>query len=106
MAKPKRHIATGRRNGGEGDFARDPGSRVGLARLTRRRRASARRTNGPARRRILPWSKEDVKNLRSFARAKLSQPQAAKRLGRSRGSVAQKAMKLKIRFRSVTRRAR
>ena len=57
-------------------------------------------------RRILAWSKEDVKNLRSFAKAKLSQPQAAKKLGRSRGAVAQKAMKLKIRFRSITTSAR
>jgi hypothetical protein len=52
------------------------------------------------------WSKEDVKNLRALAKAKLSQPQAARKLRRTRGAVAQKAMKLKIRFRSIRRRAR
>jgi len=57
-------------------------------------------------RQILAWSKEDVKNLRSFANAKLSQPQAAKKLRRTRGAVAQKAMKLGISFRSVRRKAR
>jgi hypothetical protein len=50
---------------------------------------------------VLAWSKEDVRNLRSFAKAKLSQPQAAKKLRRTRGAVAQKAMKLGIRFRSI-----
>jgi hypothetical protein len=55
---------------------------------------------------VLAWSKEDVKNLRSFAKAKLSQPQAAKKLGRSLGAVSQKAMKLGIRFRSIRRKAR
>ena len=84
--------------------ARDPPLRILFG--SEGLRIRGERTNGPARRRILPWSKEDVKNLRSFARAKLSQPQAAKKLGRSRGAVAQKAMKLKIMFRSVRRRAR
>jgi hypothetical protein len=58
------------------------------------------------RRLVIAWSKEDVKNLRTFARAKLSGPQAAKKLGRSPGAVAQKAMKLAIRFRSIKRKAR
>jgi hypothetical protein len=31
---------------------------------------------------LLAWSKEDVKNLRALAKAKLSQTQAAKKLGR------------------------
>ncbi len=55
------------------------------------------------RRVIVAWSKEDVKNLRSFAKARLSGPQTAKKLGRTRGAVAQKAMKLGIRFRSIGR---
>ena len=63
MAKPKRHIATGRRNRGEGDFARDPGRRVGLTRpeemlAPKVGRADERpgmrcSSNGPTRRRIL-----------------------------------------------------
>lgn len=56
------------------------------------------------RRTVLAWSKEDVKNLRAFAKVKLSQPQAAKKLGRTRGAVAQKAMNLGIRFRSIKRK--
>jgi hypothetical protein len=45
------------------------------------------------RRVISAWSKEDVKNLRAFAKAKLS------------GTVAQKAMKLGVHFRSIRRKA-
>ena len=55
-------------------------------------------------RRIVAWSKDDVKNLRQFAKDRLSGTQAAKKLRRSPGAVAQKAMKLKIRFRSVRRK--
>jgi hypothetical protein len=58
------------------------------------------------RRRITPWSKEDVKNLRTFARDKLSGRQAARKLRRTPGAVAQKAMKLGIHFRSVRRKTR
>lgn len=58
------------------------------------------------RRLVKAWSKEEVKNLRTFARDKLSGPQAAKKLRRTPGAVAQKAMKLKIRFRSIRRKAR
>jgi hypothetical protein len=59
-----------------------------------------------AKRRVLvAWSKEDVKNLRAFAKEKLSGTQAAKKLRRSPGAVAQKAMKLGIRFRSIRRKA-
>jgi hypothetical protein len=58
------------------------------------------------RRLVLAWSKEDVKNLRTFAKEKLSGPQAAGKLRRSPGAVAQKAMKLGIRFRSIRRKAR
>ncbi len=54
----------------------------------------------------LAWSKEDVRNLRAFAKAKLSGTQTAKRLRRTAGAVAQKAMKLGIRFRSIRRKAR
>ena len=57
-----------------------------------------------AKRRLVAWSREDVKNLREFAKSGLSGTQAAKKLRRSPGAVAQKAMKLKIRFRSVRRK--
>jgi hypothetical protein len=52
------------------------------------------------------WSKEDVKNLRSFAKGRLSGTQAAQKLRRTRGAVAQKAMALGIRFRSINRKRR
>jgi hypothetical protein len=52
------------------------------------------------------WSAEDVKNLRTLAKAKLSTSQVAKRLRRTRGAVAQKAMLLGVRFRSVNRKRR
>jgi hypothetical protein len=55
--------------------------------------------------RVSAWSKEDVKSLRSLAKARLSATQAAKKLRRTRGAVAQKAMKLGIRFRSIRRKA-
>jgi hypothetical protein len=58
------------------------------------------------RRLVLAWSKEDVKNLRAYAKAKLSGSQAAKKLRRTPGAVAQKAMKLGIRFRSINRKRR
>jgi hypothetical protein len=56
--------------------------------------------------RVKAWSREDVKNLRALAKAKLSAGRAAKKLRRTRGAVAQKAMKLGIRFRSIRRKAR
>jgi hypothetical protein len=56
-------------------------------------------------RRLVAWSKDDVKNLRAFAKSRLSGAQAAKKLRRSLGAVEQKAMKLKIRFRSVRKKA-
>jgi hypothetical protein len=52
------------------------------------------------------WSTEDIKNLRGFAKERLSGTQAAKKLRRTRGAVAQKAMALGIRFRSVNRKRR
>ena len=55
---------------------------------------------------VSAWSKDDVKNLRRFARERLSGTQAAKKLRRTRGAVAQKAMKLGISFRSIRRRAK
>jgi hypothetical protein len=55
---------------------------------------------------VRAWSKEDVKNLRAFAKEKLSAGRAAKKLRRTRGAVAQKAMKLRIRFRSIRKKAR
>jgi hypothetical protein len=56
------------------------------------------------RRVIRAWSAEDVKALRTLAKAKLSGPQVAKKLRRTRGAVAQKAMVLGIRFRSINRK--
>jgi hypothetical protein len=58
------------------------------------------------RQKVLAWSKQDVKNLRGYANAKLSGRQAAKKLRRTPGAVAQKAMKLGIRFRSIKRKSR
>lgn len=60
----------------------------------------------PKRRTIRPWSKEDVSQLRSLAKARLSGSKAAKQLRRTPGAVAQKAMALGIRFRSIRRAAR
>jgi biotin operon repressor len=57
------------------------------------------------RRVIRPWSSDDVKRLRSLAKARMSGPKIAKTLGRTAGAVAQKAMKLGVRFRSIERRA-
>jgi hypothetical protein len=62
-------------------------------------KAMAKRTQ----RLSVAWSREDVKNLRAFAKAKLSGVQSAKKLRRTPGAVAQKAMKLGIHFRSVRR---
>ena len=53
----------------------------------------------------LAWSKDDVKSLRAFAKARLSGPQIAKKLKRSSGSVSQKAMRLGVRLRSIRRKA-
>jgi hypothetical protein len=63
--------------------------------------AKAKSTSG---RRIVAWSKDDVRTLKELARAKLSGTAVAKKLKRSRGAVAQKAMKLKVSFRSVKRK--
>jgi hypothetical protein len=52
----------------------------------------------------LAWSREDVRNLRALAKAKLSGTQIAKKLKRSPGAVSQKAMRLGVRFRSVRRK--
>ncbi len=57
-------------------------------------------------RKLVPWSKEDVKNLRAFAKAKHSGVQTAKKLRRTPGAVAQKAMKLGIRFQSIGRKSK
>jgi hypothetical protein len=54
---------------------------------------------------VLAWSKDDVRNLRAYAKAKMSGTQTAKKLKRSPGAVAQKAMKLGVRFRSIKRKA-
>jgi hypothetical protein len=56
------------------------------------------------RRKLVAWSKDDVKNLRAFAKSRLSGTQAAKKLKRTPGAVAQKAMKLGVRFRSIRRK--
>jgi hypothetical protein len=52
------------------------------------------------------WTTEDVKRLRGFAKDRLSGTQAAKKLHRTPGAVAQKAMALGIRFRSINRKRR
>jgi hypothetical protein len=57
-----------------------------------------------AKRRVRAWSKDDVRMLKALAKAKLSGSQTAKRLKRTPGAVAQKAMKLKVRFRSIKRK--
>jgi hypothetical protein len=58
------------------------------------------------RRLVRAWSKEDVKSLRALAKARLSGPQVAKKLRRTRGAVAQKAMTLGVSFRSINRKRR
>jgi hypothetical protein len=58
------------------------------------------------RRTIRAWSSEDVRSLRSFAKARMSGPQIAKRLKRTPGAVGQKAMNLGIGFRSVRRKGK
>jgi hypothetical protein len=57
-----------------------------------------------SRRRIVAWSKDDVRTLKELAKAKLSGSAVAKKLRRTPGAVAQKAMKLKVSFRSVKRK--
>jgi len=63
-------------------------------------------TKHTKRRVLRAWPKDDVKNLRSFAKDRLSGPQTAKKLRRTLGAVAQKAMALGIRFRSINRKRR
>jgi hypothetical protein len=53
-----------------------------------------------------PWTTEDVKSLRSFAKDRLSARQTATKLRRTPGAIAQKAMILGIRFRSINRKRR
>jgi hypothetical protein len=55
---------------------------------------------------VRAWTKDEVKTLRSIAKARLSGKQAAKQLRRTPGAVAQKAMVLGIHFRSVNRKRR
>jgi len=50
------------------------------------------------------WTADDVKKLRGFAKDRLSGTQAAKKLHRTPGAVAQKAMALGISFRSINRK--
>jgi hypothetical protein len=58
------------------------------------------------RRTIRAWSREDVRSLKSFAKARMSGPQIAKRLKRTPGAVSQKAFSLDVRFRSIRRKRR
>jgi hypothetical protein len=58
------------------------------------------------RRTIRAWSNEEVRSLRGFAKARMSGPQIAKKLGRTPGAVSQKAFALGVRFRSVARKVR
>ncbi len=55
---------------------------------------------------VRAWTKDDVKVLRGIAKDRLSGTEAAKRLRRTPGAVAQKAMILGIRFRSINRKRR
>jgi hypothetical protein len=52
------------------------------------------------------WSSEDVRSLKSFAKARMSGPQIAKKLKRTPGAVSQKAFSLGVRFRSVASKVR
>jgi hypothetical protein len=58
-----------------------------------------------SRRKLVAWSKDDVRNLRAFAKSRLSGTETAKKLKRSPGAVAQKAMKLGVKFRSMRKKA-
>jgi hypothetical protein len=57
-------------------------------------------------RKIKPWTREDVKQLRALAKDRKSCPAIARTLRRTTGSVAQKALKLGVRFRSINRNKR
>ncbi len=48
-----------------------------------------------------PWTAEHIKWMRRCARQRKSSAECAREMGRSRGSVAYKAMRLGIRFRSI-----
>jgi hypothetical protein len=52
------------------------------------------------------WTPQDINTLRKLAKDRLSGRQAAKQLRRTAGAVAQKAMALGIRFRSINRKRR
>src|ERR1019366_2055251 len=52
------------------------------------------------------WAKEAIKNLRGFAKERLSGTQATAKLHRTRGGVAQKAIALGSRFRWINRKRR
>jgi len=67
-------------------------------------RAIVAKAKSKSRRRIVAWSKDDVRALKELAKAKLSGTAVAKKLKRTPGAVAQKAMKLRVRFRSVKRK--
>jgi hypothetical protein len=56
------------------------------------------------RRVVRAWTKADISMLRSMAKAKMSGPAIAEKLGRTRGAVSQKAMLLGVRFRSIRRK--
>jgi hypothetical protein len=58
------------------------------------------------RRAVRAWSKEDLMSLKSFAKARMSAPQIAKKLKRTPGAVSQKAFSLGVRFRSIRRKTR
>ena len=50
------------------------------------------------------WSEGDMKNLRSFAKSRISARVAASKLGLSPGAVRYKAMMEGVSFRSINRR--
>ncbi len=52
----------------------------------------------PLKKHNLPWTAEDLRKMRSLAKAKKSSRQAARELGRTTGSVKYKAMVEGVRF--------
>jgi hypothetical protein len=56
------------------------------------------------RRSIRAWSTNDLRTLKSLAKARMSGPQIAKKLKRTPGAVSQKGFALGVRFRSVARK--
>jgi IS30 family transposase len=52
---------------------------------------------------LKPWTPADIKQLRQLAKQKLSARVIAAKLKRSPGAVSQKAMRMSVRFKSLSR---